>query len=200
MIYAGIGIVIGMIALGLWMPSTTLHHGEKVVKKRLDHLRRSHFRSRHGVLLKVQKGFTEIDHIVVGRGCIYVIETKYAHGTIAGDVNAKLWQQTLGSKTHTMRNPLWQNQKHVQILAKQLHRPLSEFENIVVFPDDAKILIKDQRLVKVSTVVSRINQTGPLRKADRAVDQAIGTLNYASALNRWRHRKAIEATRKRNRN
>lgn len=190
------GIVIGCVGVRVLMPSTHLHPGEKVVKKKLATLRHSRARSCHGLLLKVGKGFTEIDHVVVGHHCMVVIETKYAHGSIHGDVNQAFWRQEIGSKTHDLRNPIAQNQKHIAILAKQLNMPQASFKNLIVFPDETQIMINDSRLVRVETLKEALNELGvnrSLNQKDKEIYRKLKTLNHGSIINRWRHQRQVRA-------
>lgn len=44
----------------------------------------------NNVMLKTGKGTTQIDHVVISRYGIFVIETKSHKGTIFGDCNSKM--------------------------------------------------------------------------------------------------------------
>ena len=52
----------------------------------------------NNVMLKTGKGTTQIDHVVISRYGIFVIETKSHKGTIFGDCNSKMWTQVLFTK------------------------------------------------------------------------------------------------------
>ena len=66
------------------------------------------------VTLPVDDGTTQIDHIIVSRFGIFVIETKNMKGWIFGDAKQKMWMQKIYKHTTKFQNPLFQNYKHVK--------------------------------------------------------------------------------------
>ena len=68
------------------------------------------------VTLPAQAGTTQIDHIVVSRYGIFVIETKNMAGRIYGDADQSQWTQVLRRRKSRFQNPLWQNYKHIKNL------------------------------------------------------------------------------------
>lgn len=62
---------------------------------------------------------TQVDHIVVSRYGVFVIETKTLKGKIAVDpVNPENWTQIVGRRRYSMAHPLNQNYAHVKALQK----------------------------------------------------------------------------------
>jgi len=57
----------------------------------------------HNVTLPTPDGTTQIDHIVVSRYGIFVVETKNMKGWIFGGQNQNNWTQKLYRKTYTFR-------------------------------------------------------------------------------------------------
>jgi restriction system protein len=118
------------------------HLGEAMVGlavlKRLDSRR---YRVFHDLYLPRPdgKGTTQIDHVVVSRHGIFVIETKNMTGWIFGDVNSRQWTQCLYGRKQRFQNPLHQNALHVKSLALFLGMPLSGFHNLVFFVGDATL-------------------------------------------------------------
>lgn len=190
--------ILGILAIFITIPHHTLTEGEKRVKKEIKRIMPKGSKSLHGVLLKVGRGFTEIDHIVITRSKIYVIETKDAHGTIQGKSNDTLWKQDIGSKHHTMRNPLMQNQKHVQILDKLIGDYDLNIENLVVFPNDTKLYVNDDRVIKIKDMeVVLSHQTKKMKnKYHNAIFKEIKSLDVASRYNRYRHKRNINKLKK----
>lgn len=76
----------------------------------------------------------QIDHIVIRKNGIWVIETKNYIGTIYGNRESKEWMQSLnyGKETHKLQNPLKQNQSHIEKLKQRINFAVEPF-NIVVF-------------------------------------------------------------------
>ena len=63
---------------------------------------------------------TQIDHIIVSKFGIFVIETKNIKGWIFGSKEQKIWTQNIYGKKHTFQNPLHQNYKHTKALEEIL--------------------------------------------------------------------------------
>ena len=63
------------------------------------------------VTLPNEDGTTQIDHIIVSRYGVFVIETKNMKGWIFGSANQKTWTQKIYKHTHKFQNPLHQNYK-----------------------------------------------------------------------------------------
>ena len=85
------------------------------------------------------KGTTQIDHVVVSRYGIFVIETKNMTGWIFGDANSRQWTQSIYSKKQRFQNPLHQNALHVNALARLLELPAICLHNLVFFVGDATL-------------------------------------------------------------
>lgn len=95
------------------------------------------YRVLNDVYLPLYDKTTQIDHILVGFFGILVIETKNISGELYGDPKKKDWLHIVGSKRHTLYNPLMQNQAHIDclrhLLAKDgLYR--LNLESLIVFP------------------------------------------------------------------
>lgn len=75
----------------------------------------------------------QIDHIVINRNGVYVIETKNYSGYIFGEEKDKEWTQVLsnGNKKNKFRNPIKQNNGHIYQLKKMLPQG-TPFYSIVV--------------------------------------------------------------------
>jgi len=67
-----------------------------------------------------EHGTTQIDHIIVSKYGIFVVETKNMKGWIFGSANQKQWTQKIFKHTSKFQNPLHQNYKHVKTLESLL--------------------------------------------------------------------------------
>lgn len=89
---------------------------------------------------------TQIDHIVVSRYGIFVVETKCYKGWIFGNPQNRTWTQTLwtgrgwyaSSEKYQFQNPIRQNWRHIYVLAEKLRLPKNMFFNVVVFSGSAE--------------------------------------------------------------
>ncbi|HEX8787001.1 MAG TPA: NERD domain-containing protein [Telluria sp.] len=80
-------------------------------------LDRQRYRLFHNLILPTSDGSTQIDHVLVSRHGIFVIETKHYGGWIFGGQHDRRWTQKFPRRSHTFQNPLRQNHKHVRALA-----------------------------------------------------------------------------------
>lgn len=92
----------------------------------------------HNVILPTPYGTTQIDHIVVSRFGIFVIETKNMKGWIFGGLHQREWTQVLFHESYKFRNPLHQNRAHVNALQSILKLPDHALRSIVVFVGDSE--------------------------------------------------------------
>jgi len=79
------------------------------------------------VTLRLRERTTQIDHILVSRFGLFVIETKDYRGWIFGSPDDRYWTQVFYRAKYRFQNPLRQNYKHVRAVQELL-----EF-----LPDDA---------------------------------------------------------------
>lgn len=87
-------------------------------------------------LMVVNEGkSSQIDHLVINRTGIFVIETKNYSGRIYGQEDQKEWTQVLkyGKVKNKFYNPIKQNRTHVYALSKVIGRS-DCFISIIVFP------------------------------------------------------------------
>lgn len=96
-------------------------------------LPKKEYRLLKDVTLPAKDGTTQIDHIVVSRYGVFVIETKNMKGWIFGSANQKTWTQKIHKRTNKFQNPLRQNYKHVKTLEALLDIPASAIHSLVVF-------------------------------------------------------------------
>lgn len=85
------------------------------------------------IMLPAEDATTQIDHVIVSRYGIFVIETKNYKGWIFGSERDAQWTQKIFKATHRFQNPLRQNYKHTQTLADLTGIPESYFKSMVVF-------------------------------------------------------------------
>lgn len=90
------------------------------------------------VTVPTDDGTTQIDHVVVSVFGIFVIETKNMKGWIFGSQKDSMWTQKIFKYTNKFQNPLRQNYKHTQTLAKILEVPGDAFISVVVFVGDSE--------------------------------------------------------------
>jgi hypothetical protein len=87
------------------------------------------------LLIPAKDGKTaQIDHVVVSKYGIFVIETKNYSGWIFGNENSKNWTQVIYKTKNQFYNPILQNKGHVKALQELLaDYPDVKYIPIVVF-------------------------------------------------------------------
>ena len=89
------------------------------------------------VTLPTEDGTTQIDHIIVSKYGIFVIETKNMKGWIFGSPNQATWTQKIFKHTNKFQNPLHQNYKHVKTLESCLGLSEEKIFSLIVFVGDS---------------------------------------------------------------
>ena len=83
----------------------------------------------NNVYLKTDRGTTQLDHILICKWGVYVIETKSHNGRI--QIEKKEWVQFYKDKILRFHSPLLQNESHVHALERVLKKHRA-FQNIKV--------------------------------------------------------------------
>ncbi|MCX8505011.1 MAG: nuclease-related domain-containing protein [Alphaproteobacteria bacterium] len=82
---------------------------------------------------------TQIDHILVSRFGVFVIETKALNGWIFANANHDTWTQVFFRAKFKFQNPIRQNFAHVQAVRELLDfLPANVVESVVVFVGGAE--------------------------------------------------------------
>lgn len=95
-----------------------------------------HYHRLHNVTLPTTDGSTQIDHIIVSRFGVFVVETKHMKGWIFGTERQAEWTQKIYRKSFRFQNPLRQNYKHLKTLEAVLDIPTEHLYSLVVFVGD----------------------------------------------------------------
>ncbi|WP_083573876.1 NERD domain-containing protein [Rossellomorea aquimaris] len=151
-----ITLLIGAVLLT--SPAVKGSIGEGEVRHYLRKLDTEKYKIFHDTLLPSRNGgTTQIDHIVVSRAGIFVIETKNYKGWIFGNERSRQWTQTIYRRKQKFNNPLHQNYGHIKaiehILGEQKNIP---YYNVVVF--GSRAVIKGVEVNSPNTYVVSIKQ------------------------------------------
>ena len=83
----------------------------------------------------------QIDHIVISKYGIFVIETKNYGGLIIGKEHSENWVQYFGKKKYYFKNPIYQNYGHLKVLSDVLNISENKFISIIVLSNRAKVRV-----------------------------------------------------------
>ena len=130
-----IGILIAFLQKEYNSPNNKGKRGEAIVSTYIDETIPDEQYVINNLYLRDQEGKTcQIDHIVINKNGVFVIETKNYSGRIYGQENQQYWTQVLnyGKEKHKLYNPLKQNATHIYMLRKMTGTKLP-IKSIVVF-------------------------------------------------------------------
>ena len=160
--------------------------GEWVVGFALRGLDSREYRVLNDIYLPLPDGTTsQIDHIVVSRYGLFVIETKNYKGWIFCDRDSKVWTQCLGGRgrkpiKNTFPNPIHQNYSHLCAIESCTSMPKTFMHPVVAFSGEAAFKTdRPEGVCSFGNVVSYIKSfTKPIIK-----DRQVGEI--ASAILEW---------------
>lgn len=174
-------IVLGLVPvafLAVWAasPARKGARGERAVHGLLrQSLHPSEYAILRDVTLPYEGGTTQIDHVVVSRFGIFVIETKNLSGWIYGSEWDSHWTQSFGHFRVEFQNPLRQNQRHLRALQGLLGLRATKFHSLVVFTGKSEFkremplnVVQPDRLVPFIQVRRTLLLTA--EEADRVLD------------------------------
>ncbi len=108
--------------------------GEERVSRELFHfLDRSEYRLFNDLTLPSFRGTTQVDHVLVSKYGIFVIETKNMAGWIFGGENQSHWTRVQNKHKLSFQNPIRQNFKHVKAVEEWLGFRAIHLYNVITF-------------------------------------------------------------------
>lgn len=142
-----------VIALGIFTPifypKLRGFFGEFWVKKELEKLPQDKYGVLNDIMIKSSKGTHQIDHIVISKFGIFVIEMKNYYGMITGDEYKDKWIQHLGKKKYYFNNPIRQNYGHIKALEEVLELEENKFISVVCISNQAKLKVKAKNVTQL---------------------------------------------------
>lgn len=145
LLLVGLPVLVG-ISLVRSLPSVRGRCGEFRIARELRGLDKDRYRVLSDLLVETPSGTSQIDHVVISRSGVHVIETKNYRGWIHGTEGAELWTQSIYRTKIRFANPVKQNLSHVRAL-KGLLSNMGEvrFYPIVVFTGSGELKNVDTR-------------------------------------------------------
>lgn len=103
---------------------------------------------------------SEIDHIVITRGGIFIIETKNWSGILKGHPSDETWLQIKLNvdQQKEVKNPILQNEKHIQHLKHRFQTNPPKRTSRIVFSGSVTLEVDDNRLFTVQSAQDFIQQ------------------------------------------
>lgn len=179
--------------LKLIIPKYKGQLGEKKVKKELEKLKNDYL-ILNDIMVYSDNKTHQIDHIVISKYGIFVIETKNYGGKIYGKENDKIWIQKIGSKTNKLNNPIIQNNGHILALKDITKEKKENFISIICFGNNVELNIDNcKNVIKIDKLNKTINSYKKIKinNIEKIYNQ-IKKLNITSKKERKNHIKIIK--------
>lgn len=135
------------IILKIYYPKFRGFMGEFWVKLELRKLPKDKYVVLNDIMIKDEKGTHQIDHLVISKFGIFVIEMKNYYGLIKGKEYDNKWCQYLGKNKSYFINPIHQNFGHIKSLSNLLKLDDKYFISIICFSNQAKVDVKSSSIV-----------------------------------------------------
>lgn len=144
-----IWIVVAILSIlsAFFVPKIRGTLGEGSVKRLLSRLPEESYRVLNDIMVNGKYGLTQIDHVVVSKYGIFVIETKNMKGKIYGGERSGEWTKYSKGRKLTFKNPTHQNYGHVKTLEQLTALSPGIFHGVVVFVGSARLQFDAGRYV-----------------------------------------------------
>ena len=143
----------------------------------------------NNVTIPAQNGTTQIDHIIVSRYGVFVVETKNMNGWIFGDEKNSQWTQSLFGKKFKFQNPLHQNYRHTKALSNFLGIEHDKFFSVVMFWGECELKTALPPNVMTSGYISYIKSKTVIVFSDAEVQDIITAIKSGMLPKSWATRR-----------
>jgi hypothetical protein len=156
------------------------------------------YRSLHNVTIPAKDGTTQIDHVIVSRYGVFVVEAKNYNGWIFGGERDAQWTQSLFGKRSRFQNPLRQNYRHIAALADFLDLPEDRFHSVVMFWGECEIKTKLPPNVLTEGYTSYFKSKTAMLFSDEGVEAVVDAIQKGRLPATWKtHRQHVASLRER---
>ena len=97
----------------------------------------------------------QIDHIVINKNGVFIIETKNYSGAVYGSEQDNYWTQKIGNQTNRIYSPIKQNAMHVYNLSRVLSKHIYLI-SLVVFVQNNTENIRAENVIPLKVLKQRL--------------------------------------------
>lgn len=169
----------GFRRFGLWRFPSFQNSGEQRVTRVLSrHFGAPDYHLMNHVTFRMDDGTTQVDHILVSRFGVFVIETKDYSGWIFANAADKTWTSVHFRVKHKFQNPIHQNYRHMLAVQRLLDFvPKEAVESVVVFCGGAEFKTEmPAGVVQLDQLVAHLKQWNSERIPLNKMQYAVGRL------------------------
>lgn len=134
------------------------YYGEYWVKKELKKLNKEDYKIINNLMVERDGKTVQIDHIILSKYGIFVIETKNYYGLIIGNKYKEKWIQYLGKNKYFFHNPIYQNFGHIKCLSQKYGIEQNKFISIICFSNQTKLKISniEKEVIKLDYLIKTV--------------------------------------------
>lgn len=147
------------------------------------------YRELNNVTIPTGDGTTQIDHVIVSRYGIFVIEAKNMNGWIFGDEKSTEWTQSLPGGKFKFQNPLRQNYRHIKCLSDFLGVDHDKFHSVVVFWGESTFKTAMPECVLDKGYTSYIKSKISVLFSDDEVEEIVTAIQFGRLPATWATRR-----------
>lgn len=165
--------------LGRFRQTTLENQGEAAVRQALtQNFTGTSYHLLNNITLPFDGGTTQIDHVLVSKSGIFVVESKHYSGWIFANASSPIWTQVTFKHKYKFQNPLRQNYKHIKAIQQVLDFvPAEHIHSLVAFTGDAKFKTKRPKGVfDVTGLVHHIRQFTSEIQTENRLQFCVGRL------------------------
>lgn len=161
-------------------------------------LDKSIYRELNNVTIPTTDGTTQIDHLIVSRYGIFVVETKNMNGWIFGNERSEQWTQSFPGGKFKFQNPLRQNYRHTKCLADFLGIEHNKFHSVVMFWGESVFKVAMPENVLDKGYSSYIKSKTEVCFSDEEVEQIVEAIQTRRLPRTWAtHRQHVSSLKER---
>ncbi len=167
--------------------------GEFWVKRELNKLPKDEYIVLNDIMIN-NNGTHQIDHIVISKYGIFVIEMKNFYGIIIGKEKNDKWIQKFRSKKFYFPNPIHQNYGHIKTLEELLKIDYNKFISIVCFSNQVKLKVESNTIVtQLDFINEKIKENNEIKinVSIKEIAETINKYNIKDKKERKKHIKII---------
>lgn len=133
------------------------------------------------VTIQMDDGTTQVDHILISRFGVFVIETKDYKGWIFANATHETWTQVLFRLRFKFQNPIFQNKRHVRAVQGLLaFLPPQAIRSVIVFTGEAEFKTEiPQGVITISRLVGYLRAQSEEVMSLNRVQFCVGRLETA---------------------
>lgn len=152
-------------------------------------LDKSTYFSLNNITLSTANGTTQIDHVIVSKYGIFVIEAKNIDGWIFGDPKSPQWTIVKPGRKFKMQNPMHQNYRHVKAIVEFLYIEDRKIHSMVMFWGECEFKTDMPRNVISKGYATYIKSFRDELFTDQEVAEIVDALRSGALPKTWATRK-----------